>query len=103
MVGSKNEIMSHKEPKSAEKPSIRINGKYDIKNTIVANTATNGPTIDLFLPLGPMLGFIFRPSFCSDGLKCDKNQMALKCVTLISRNQNFTCYQHRWIIHQSHQ
>ena len=54
-------MMSHREPKSTEKPSIRINGKYDTRNIIVANTATNGPTIDLFLPLGPMLGFILKP------------------------------------------
>ena len=61
MVGSKNEIMSHKLPKSAEKLSIRINGKYDTINTIVAIPATNGPTIDLFLPFGPMLGFRLKP------------------------------------------
>ena len=33
IVGSMNEMMSHKEPKFAEKPSIRINGKYDTNMT----------------------------------------------------------------------
>ena len=55
----------------------------------MANTATNGPTIDLFLPLGPMLGFILRPWFCSDGLKCEKNQMALKCLILNKQKSKF--------------
>ena len=94
-------MMSHKEPKSTEKPSIRINGKYDTRNTIVANTATNGPTIDLFLPLGNMLGFIFRPSFCSDGLKCDKNQMTLKCVTLNRQKSKFNLFVQKYSIKET--
>ena len=88
MVGSKNEMMSHKEPKSAEKPSIRIKGKYENWNTIVTNTATNGPTMDLFLPLGPMLGFILKPCFCSDELKCTKTIFQY-VMYIIKTNTNF--------------